>query len=149
MSLELHNLRPRVRKNRKRVGRGNASGRGTYAGRGQKGQRSRTGGRKGLRRRGLKQFLQQLPKLRGFRSLQDKAEIVNLGQLGRLFPANSVVTPRLLKARGLISSHHFVRILGGGTLEKPLTVQAHSFSESAKKAIVAAGGQVKVMAVGK
>lgn len=146
MSLSLHEFGSRTGRRRKRIGRGNASGHGTYAGRGQKGQRSRTGGRKGLQRRGLKQFLQQLPKLRGFRSLEGKADIVNIGQLGRLFPAGSVVTPKLLKERGLTSDDHFIRVLGSGTLEKPLTIHAHAFSGSAKKAIEAAGGQVKVLA---
>jgi large subunit ribosomal protein L15 len=40
MTLSLHTIKPKkgTTKNRKRIGRGNASGTGTYSGKGQKGQ---------------------------------------------------------------------------------------------------------------
>ncbi|AFY02572.1 50S ribosomal protein L15 [Bdellovibrio bacteriovorus str. Tiberius] len=38
-----------------------------------------------------------------------------------------------------------VKILGNGELKTALTVKAHKFSESAKKAIEAAGGKVEVI----
>jgi ribosomal protein L15 len=37
------------------------------------------------------------------------------------------------------------KILGGGKVEKALTVKAHKFSQSAKAAIEAAGGKVEVI----
>jgi large subunit ribosomal protein L15 len=38
-----------------------------------------------------------------------------------------------------------VKILGNGEIKTALTVKAHKFSESAKKAIEAAGGKVEVI----
>lgn len=51
----------------RRVGRGNASGNGTTAGRGTKGQRARTGGKKGLKYKGLRSTLLKLPKFKGMK----------------------------------------------------------------------------------
>jgi large subunit ribosomal protein L15 len=66
MTINLSELRSsKNQKKRKRVGRGNGSGRGTYSGRGQKGQRSRSGGKKGLKVKGLKTFIAQTPKRKG------------------------------------------------------------------------------------
>ena len=78
--LTLHNLKrfAKSKKAKERIGRGNASGHGTYATRGLKGQKSRTGGRKGLIKKGLKTTLQRLPKNKGFKSLKLKEEIINL-----------------------------------------------------------------------
>ncbi|PIY78798.1 MAG: 50S ribosomal protein L15, partial [Parcubacteria group bacterium CG_4_10_14_0_8_um_filter_35_7] len=85
MSLSLHNLKSRKRKKRKRVGRGNASGHGTYSGRGLKGQKSRSGGKKGLKLKGFKVIIQNIPKTRGFKSIHPKMEIVNTGDLEKKF----------------------------------------------------------------
>ncbi len=65
--ITLSNLQPKIgsRHRRKRVGRGNASGHGTYSGRGIKGQRSRSGGKKGLKLKGLRHNIKNFPKLRG------------------------------------------------------------------------------------
>ncbi len=66
MTLNLSSLVKIKEKNpKKRVGRGNASGKGSYSGRGLKGQRSRSGGKKGLKLRGLRRLSKRLPKLRG------------------------------------------------------------------------------------
>lgn len=147
MNIGLHNLPAAAGRRRKRVGRGNASGRGSYAGRGQKGQRSRTGGRRHLQQRAIKQFLQQLPKKRGFRSRSGKFELMSVGQLERAFPPNALVTPKELAEKGLVKSRvSRVRILGGSKLTKPLTVRAHGFSKSAEAAITAAGGTVQRIA---
>ena len=51
----------------------------------------------------------------------------------------------LLTARGLIrqrAAHRPLKILGEGTLGKPLTVHAHRFSASARAAIESVGGTV-------
>ena len=62
MLITLHNLPALQGRKKKRVGRGPGSGRGTYSGRGIKGQKARTGGRVGLRRKGVKQFITKLKK---------------------------------------------------------------------------------------
>ncbi len=66
MIITLSSLKPQKnRKKKKRVGRGNSSGHGTYSGRGIKGQRSRSGGKKGLKLKGLKVFISQVKKAKG------------------------------------------------------------------------------------
>ncbi|MFA6042131.1 MAG: 50S ribosomal protein L15 [Patescibacteria group bacterium] len=151
MATTLHTLKPNKgsRKRSVRIGRGNASGHGAYSGRGIKGQRARSGGRKNLARRGLKQMLMQLPKNRGFRSMHAAAAVVNLSLLQSTFPAHTHVTPVLLLRRKLITSTKYVKILGDGTLKNALDVHAHAFSATAKTAIEKAGGTVHIMVVPK
>ena len=67
-------------------------------------------------------------------------QVVNVGSLSR-FPAETVVTPDVLKKAGLISSRlRPVKILGDGELGKALTVCAHAFTRKAVELIAAAGG---------
>lgn len=146
MSLSLSNLKAAARKKRKRVGRGDSSRQGTYSGRGQKGQRARSGGRHGLKRRGLKQFLQQIPKQRGFQSFYPGFLVVNLSDLEKKFKEGELVTVARMRHAGLLKDQgRRVKILGQGTLTKKLNVQAHGFSKSAKDAIIKAGGTVVII----
>ncbi|OGY45557.1 MAG: 50S ribosomal protein L15 [Candidatus Buchananbacteria bacterium RIFCSPHIGHO2_02_FULL_38_8] len=147
MELTLHNLKLAKGSKRKikRMGRGNASGHGTYSGRGQKGQRARSGGKKGLKRRGLHQLLKNKPKLGGFKSLKSKMAIVNLDQLEKVFTIGEIVDGKKLIAKNLIKSNKTgVKILGQGKLTKKLTVIADAFSDSAKKAIMEVGGKAEL-----
>jgi large subunit ribosomal protein L15 len=73
--------------------------------------------------------------------------LVSLAALERAFPDGAEVTPASLAARGLIASARGrVKILGGGTLSRPLAVSAHAFSKSAREAIERAGGSCAVLA---
>ncbi len=144
--LELHTLPKRSGKTKNRVGRGNASG-GNYSGRGMKGQRSRSGGKGGLKLRGLKQSMMAQKKNRGFTSPHAKMHAVNLAQLEATFDAGTVVTPEMMATFRLVPTPKSkVKVLGNGTLTKKLTVSAHAFSESATTAIAAAGGEAQVIA---
>ena len=148
MTLGLHNLKTKsgAKKIKRRVGRGNAS-KGNYAGRGMKGQKSRSGGKSGLKLRGVKGYLQRIPKTKGFKSLKPKNEEVNIGELNTLFNNSEEVTPRILLAKGVIKTiKNGVKVLGQGTLNKKLIVKANAFTEKAKKEIEKAGGQVEVIA---
>jgi len=146
MSLSLSQLKSIKRKKIKRLGRGDASGHGTYATRGQKGQRARTGGRKNLKRRGLKLFLLQIPKRKGFKSSGLKFSVVNLKDLEKKFAAGSQINPSRLSQAGLVAnSQTVVKILGSGRLTKKLSVQAHGFSKTAKDAIIKAGGTAQII----
>jgi len=136
-------------KNRKRVGRGDASGHGSFSGRGQKGQKARAGGRvrPGFEG-GQLPIIKRLPRKRGFTNIfRTEYQVVNLGQLG-VFEAQSEVTPEVLLQRGLIkSSSRPVKILAGGELNQPLSVTAHKFSAAAKSKIETAGGKAAEVAV--
>ncbi|HLC90108.1 MAG TPA: 50S ribosomal protein L15 [Patescibacteria group bacterium] len=145
--LSLHNLKinPKAKKRAVRVGRGDASGHGSYSGRGLKGQRARSGGKKGLKLRGLKQLLKNKPKIGGFRSLKPKMAVVNLSDLENNFSAGEIINAAKLSAKGLLENKRKIKILGDGRLTKKLTVLADEFSESAKKAIIEAGGNIKLI----
>lgn len=136
-----------AKKNRKRVGRGNASGQGTYAGKGLKGQKARSGkGRMTNFQGGQLSLLKRLPSIRGFTNIfRREYAIVNVESLAR-FPADSEVTPRALEDAGLIRTVRTpVKILGAGELDAPLSVSAHKFSASARAKIEAAGGSAAVI----
>ncbi|MGZ3774129.1 MAG: 50S ribosomal protein L15 [Pseudobdellovibrionaceae bacterium] len=127
----------------KRIGRGIGSGMGGTATKGHKGQLARTGGkvRRGFEG-GQTPLHRRLPKF-GFSNVAfaNNFEIVNIGQLAKF---SGEVTPESLHEAGLVSGLA-VKILGNGELKTALTVKAHKFSESAKKAIEAAGGKVEVI----
>jgi large subunit ribosomal protein L15 len=146
--MRLHELKPSPgsRTASKRVGRGTGSGSGKTASRGHKGQKARSGG--GVRRGfegGQMPLFQRLPK-RGFTNIfRKELSEVNVETLNR-FEAGTVVTPQLLKDRGLVKSLKAkIKILGKGDLEKELTVQAHRFSAQAREKIDAAGGRAEVI----
>jgi large subunit ribosomal protein L15 len=131
---------------RKRVGRGPGSGLGKTAGRGEKGQKSRSGfSRKPGFEGGQMPLHRRVPK-RGFHNVFRKEyAVVNLGRLDG-FEAGSVVTPELLKQRGIVRRLlDGVKVLAGGKLTKALTVRAHRFSATAREAIAGAGGAAEVI----
>ncbi|OGF14670.1 50S ribosomal protein L15 [Candidatus Falkowbacteria bacterium RIFCSPLOWO2_12_FULL_45_10] len=142
----LHTIKPAkgATKKRKRVGRGDASGHGTYSGRGQKGQKSRSGGRKGLKRKGMKQILLKTPKLRGFRSLYPKARVVNVNELSRHFNKGAQITPQSLLKAGLIDTIKMpVKILGKGELSvENLEFRGLKLSKSVAEQIKKTGGKI-------
>ncbi len=135
------------RKRHKRIGRGPGSGHGRTSGRGRDGAASRSG----FSHRGLSggniALWRRLPKV-GFSNAPFKRFYcaVNVGQL-TVFPADTHVTPELLKERGLAKrvGRSGVKILGGGELGRPLTVRAHAFSQCARLKIEAAGGRVELI----
>lgn len=136
---------PGSTRERKRVGRGNASGKGTTAGKGQKGQKARSGkpnhpGFEG----GQFPLYRRLARKRGFvNPNRVEYEVVNLSDLAEL-PADSVVTPESLQAAGLIRHPRKpVKILAVGELSAALTVRAHAFSAAARQKIEMAGGRVE------
>jgi large subunit ribosomal protein L15 len=131
---------------RKRVGRGESSGMGKTSGRGTKGCGARTGWtQRLLYEGGALPIFRRLPK-RGFSNFNFRTDyqVVNVGDLEARFDGKGHVTAATLKTVGLI--HHAdapVKILGDGTLSKPLTIEAERFSKEAVRKIEAAGGTVK------
>ena len=134
-----------AKKNRKRIGRGNARGTGTYSGRGIKGQNSRSGGggRPGFE--GCQQrLIKGMPSLRGFTNIfRTEYAPVNIDTLTG-FETGTEVTLGLMVSSGIVKDlSNPVKVLGRGEITIPLTVEANSFSESAKRKIEAAGGSVR------
>jgi large subunit ribosomal protein L15 len=147
--MKLDDLKPAAgsNKKRKRVGRGDGSGHGKTSGRGHKGQGARSGGNVQPGFEGGQMPLQRrLPK-RGFNNpFRIETAVINIAQL-ETFPAGTEVTPALLLERGLVRGKNGrVKILGDGTLSKPLTVKAHGFSATAKEKIESSGGKAELIA---
>lgn len=145
MTLSLSNLKTHrsASKKRKRVGRGNASGHGTYSTRGLKGQKSRSGV-SGLKRLGMRKLLLSIPKKRGFRSYQAKAQIVDLQAISAVFHDGAHINPKSLAAAGLIMSGNKVKILDRGEFKlKNVSFERVMVSKVAAEKIKAAGSIIK------
>lgn len=146
--MKLHELKaaPGSSRARKRRGRGTASGLGKTSGRGMNGQNSRSGGGTRLGFEGGQMPLyRRIPK-RGFTNIFGKTyEIINIDDLNT-FEAGTVVTPAMLEEAGFVKQvKDGVKVLGDGTLEKNISVQAQKFSKTAIEKIEAAGGKAEVI----
>lgn len=144
--MKLHTLKPAKgsTKTNKRLGRGQGSTRGGTSTKGHKGAQSRSGykfrpwfegGQMPLQRR--------IPKF-GFKS-RNRVEyrVLNLDSLQQLAEANAgkEVDHQLLVENGIISNDKkLVKVLGRGELKAKVDVKLNKFSQTAKKAIEAAGG---------
>jgi large subunit ribosomal protein L15 len=143
--IKIHDLRPAPgsKKAKRRVGRGEGGKGGKTAGRGTKGTKARKtvsaafeGGQMPLHMR--------LPKLKGFKNrFRVEYQVVNVGDLARLFPDGGTVGPDELASAGAVRPRQPVKVLGEGDLDGvTLTVSAHRFSGSARDKITAAGGTI-------
>ena len=141
--ITLHDLRPAPgeKKAKTRVGRGEGS-KGKTAGRGTKGTKARNNVRVGFEG-GQMPIHMRLPKLKGFRNrFRTEYEVVNVGDISRLFPSGGDVTLEELVAKGAVRKNTLVKVLGDGKLTVKVNVTAHKFSGSARDKITAAGGSV-------
>ena len=128
-----------------RRGCGHGSGNGKTAGKGHKGQKARSGAPRLGFEGGQLPLYRRLPK-RGFTCINSK-EIVGI-DLDRLnaFDDGAEVDVKALIEKGIVKNpRDGVKILGGGKLEKKLTVKVNAFSKSAAEAIEAAGGKAEVI----
>ena len=147
MTIKLHHLRPApgAKTEKTRVGRGEGS-KGKTAGRGTKGTKARyqvparfEGGQMPLHMR--------LPKLKGFKNpFRVEFQVVNVGDLARLFPEGGTVGVAELVAAGAVRKGELVKVLGDGEISVAIAVSADKFSGSAKEKIVAAGGTATELA---
>ena len=147
--MDLSKLKPAQgsKHSKKRVGRGHGTGQGTQAGRGHKGAQSRSGYKSKRGFEGGQMPLHRRVPKRGFHNpFRTEYALVNLDSLADRFDAGTVVTPELLRERGLIrTSGQQVKVLARGEISKKLTVRAHKFSGSAAEKIAAAGGATEVI----
>ena len=147
--MDLSNLKPSAgsKHSKKRIGRGHGTGQGTQAGRGHKGAQSRSGYKfkRGFEG-GQMPLHRRIPK-RGFHNpFRTEYVVVNLDLLAERFDAGTVVTPDLLRERGIINSTRKpIKVLARGDFAKKLTVRAHKFSGKAAEKLAAAGGAAEVI----
>lgn len=147
--MDLSTLKPAegsVKKQAKRIGRGQGSGKGGTATRGHKGAKSRSGYSKKLGFEGGQMPLQRrVPKF-GFTNINRKEyQGINLDTLQELVE-NKKIKDTLdfdtMVSLRLAGKNEMVKILGRGELKAKLKVSAHKFTATAKAAIEAAGGEV-------
>jgi large subunit ribosomal protein L15 len=131
----------------KRRGKGSATGLGGTAGKGHKGKKARSGGKIPAWFEGGQMPAQRrLPK-RGFKNPDRVSyQVVAVGRLAAA-PAGAMVDRTWLKQQGIISRRSPIKLLAGGDLKVALTVKVDAASESARKAVEAAGGKVETPAV--
>jgi large subunit ribosomal protein L15 len=146
--MKIQDLKPAEgsRKKNKRVGRGIGSGHGKTSCKGHKGQKARSGGTKGAGFEGGQMPLQRrLPK-RGFKNhFSIEYAIINLKDISKIQDLD-IITPEVLAEKGIIKDFkNGLKVLGGGEIQKPLTIKADAFSASALAKISAAGGRAEVI----
>tara|TARA_B100001057_G_scaffold75790_1_gene70500 strand:- start:10604 stop:11056 length:453 start_codon:yes stop_codon:yes gene_type:complete len=146
--MNLSNLKPAkgsVQTQGKRIGRGQGSGKGGTSTRGHKGAKSRSGYSRKIGFEGGQMPLQRrVPKF-GFTNINRKEyQGINLDTIQSLvdnkkikskLDFNAIIELRLARKGEL------VKILGRGELKAKLKISAHKFTENAKAAIEAVGGE--------
>ncbi len=130
-----------------RAGRGISAGKGKTAGRGTKGQKARTGHRKmpaGFMG-GQRAIMQAIPKLKGFKSIHEKATVVYTDRLNDL---TGKVDNFTLAEKGLIENPYTkVKVISRGELNAKISLETQFASKTAVEAIQKAGGSFKKVAI--
>jgi len=144
MSYTLNALPGYVGKRKKIIGRGFGSGKGAHTvGRGMKGQKSRAGSRIGpFFEGGQNPLSMRIPHKKGFTGhVKETIEIVRLDQLNVFKDGDTVDASELFKV-GLIQGKGIPKVLGGGDLERKLTLDGIRCSKSAREILEKKGGSV-------
>lgn len=149
--MNLSTLKPAegaVKKNVKRLGRGQGSARGGTSGRGHKGAKSRSGYSSKVGFEGGQMPIQRrLPKT-GFKNINRvEFEVLNLDRLSELVEKHNITDLNIETLRSLrvISKADKIKLLGRGELTAKVNVEVNAISETAKKAIEEKGGTVKLV----
>jgi len=148
--MDLHKLTPAEGSVRgyKRKGRGQGSGKGGTSTKGHKGAKSRSGYKRKRAHEGGQMPLQmRLPK-KGFKNPNRETFIaLNLDQLQAMTDKFKVKewTLEALRTHDLISGNDKVKVLGRGALNAKVNLTAHAASETARKAVEAAGGSITIV----
>ena len=140
-----------IKKNKKRLGKGEGTGQGKQAGKGHKGHKARSGGQTPRYFEGGQMpIYRRLPK-RGFKNpFHKEFRIVNLYQLKDL--DLDTIDIKVLEENSIIRSQGRyknmpVKILAEGAddFKKKLKITANAFSKSAKELIESNGGTAEVI----
>ncbi|MBS0624092.1 MAG: 50S ribosomal protein L15 [Verrucomicrobia bacterium] len=140
MTTQLHSLTnsSRPARRRKLLGRGVGCKRGKTCGRGHKGMGSRSGykTRQGYVGGGVP--LHKRVPTRGFSNVRfrDTLEVVNLGQIDKLYEDGEIVSIETLKQKGFLKGNcRGLKVLGNGELTKKVSFQVEALSGSAREKI--------------
>ena len=140
----------KVKKPKKRLGRGIGSGKGKTSGRGVKGQKSRSGVAIKSFEGGQMPLYRRLPK-RGFNPInKTKIAKINLDQLQgfvdkKRIDVASVINLESLKKNNIINKSYLkFKVLGNGNLTSKIDIEVDYSSISAKEKIENLGGILKI-----
>lgn len=148
--MELHNLKPNAgsTKNKKRVGRGEGSSRGGTSTRGHKGAKSRSGFKNKRNHEGGQTPLQMRVPKRGFKSpFREEYKVLNLDDLSAYAEkyGTSKLDAAFFQSHRIIRKGQKLKILGSGSLNKAIAIEAHAASVSAADAITQAKGSLDII----
>ena len=140
----------KVKRPKKRLGRGIGSGKGKTSGRGVKGQKSRSGVAIKSFEGGQMPLYRRLPK-RGFNPInKKKIAKINLDQLQdfvdkkKIDPSNLINLKSLKKNNIINKSYLKFKVLGNGKLTSKIDIEVDYSSISAKEKIENLGGVLKI-----
>ena len=140
----------KVKKSKKRLGRGIGSGKGKTSGRGVKGQKSRSGVAIKSFEGGQMPLYRRLPK-RGFNPInRNKIAKINLEQLQdfvdkkKIDPSSHINLESLKKNNIINKSYLKFKVLGNGKLTSKIDIEVDYSSISAKEKIENLGGILKI-----
>tara|TARA_A100000164_G_C21867919_1_gene753523 strand:- start:524 stop:982 length:459 start_codon:yes stop_codon:yes gene_type:complete len=144
--MNILNTTVKVKRNKKRLGRGIGSGKGKTSGRGIKGQKSRSGVAIKSFEGGQMPLYRRLPK-RGFNPIKkQKIAKINLDQLQKFVDSkkisidNQINLEDLKKNKIINKSFYKYKILGNGNLKSKVDILADFSSMAAKLKIEKLGG---------
>ena len=149
--MDLSNLKPAdgaVKRNVKRLGRGQGSGRGGTSTKGHKGAKSRSGYKQKVGYEGGQMPLQRRVPKRGFKNnFREYYTALNLDTLQKLIDKHKFkkLDIETLRKEGIISGTSKFKILGRGELTTKIELEAHAISASAKESVEKSGGKVNLV----
>ena len=148
--MSILNRTVKIKRSKKRLGRGRGSGKGKTSGRGVKGQKSRSGVAIKSFEGGQMPLYRRLPK-RGFNPIKKiKIAKINLDQLQNFIEKKKINLSDLInleslkKSKIINKSYSKYKILANGNLNSKLNIEADFSSVSAKDKIEKLGGIIKI-----
>ena len=150
--MKLNSLNSKVKKTKKRLGRGIGSTKGKTSGRGHKGQKSRSGVAIKSFEGGQMPLYRRLPK-RGFKSIVNKKNIaiINLSRIQQIIINqkailnNKINLTNLQKSKLVGKKYRKLKLLGMGDLKQKFDIEVNSISKSAREKIEKLGGKVTLI----
>ena len=149
--MKLNSLNSKVKKTKKRLGRGIGSTKGKTSGRGHKGQKSRSGVAIKSFEGGQMPLYRSLPK-RGFKSFNNQLKksiaIINLSKIQailekkKILPNSKLNLSILQKSQIVNKRYSKLKLLGSGEVKEKFDIETNFISKSAKEKVEKLGGKV-------
>jgi len=149
--MQLNTFNIKIKKPKKRLGRGIGSSKGKTSGRGHKGQKSRSGVAIKSFEGGQMPLYRRLPK-RGFKKFKkNNIALLNLKNLQQIYKKKIIIPTEKLnlavlqKSKQINKKYQKLKLLGDGEIEEKINVEVNFISDSAKKKIEKLGGKVTLI----